>query len=436
MKLKSLLTVGASVVLSSSIFSGYALAADLSGNITVWHSFTQGPRLEVIQEAANEFMKEHPKVKIKIETFSWNDFYTKWTTGFASGNVPDMSTALPNQVVEMINVGALLPVNDLIDKIGRDKFSKAAISEGTVNGNNYSLPLYSHAQVMWIRKDLLKKHNLEVPKTWDELYHAAKVLTKDGVYGLSVPMGTNDFIATRFLNLYVRSGGGSLLTKDLKADLTSPLAQEGIKYWVKMYKETSPKDSINYDVLKQATLYYQGKTAFDFNSGFQIGGVKANTPQLLGEIDAYPVPKIHANDPVRGLETANIPLVVWKTSKHPEISKAFIETLYQKDRYIKFLQSVPVGMLPAIKGISSDPAYANNPMIKQFSHAEKVIAEAVDKGTAIGYEHGPTVQGGLLTNQHIIEAMFQDIVANGTDPMVAAKKAEKQLNELFEMVAP
>lgn len=436
MKLKSLLTVGASVVLSSSIFSGYALAADLAGNITVWHSFTQGPRLEVIQEAANEFMKEHPKVKIKIETFSWNDFYTKWTTGFASGNVPDMSTALPNQVVEMINVGALLPVNDLIDKIGRDKFSKAAISEGTVNGNNYSLPLYSHAQVMWIRKDLLKKHNLEVPKTWDELYHAAKVLTKDGVYGLSVPMGTNDFIATRFLNLYVRSGGGSLLTKDLKADLTSPLAQEGIKYWVKMYKETSPKDSINYDVLKQATLYYQGKTAFDFNSGFQIGGVKTNTPQLLGEIDAYPVPKIHANDPDRGLETANIPLVVWKTSKHPEISKAFIETLYQKDRYIKFLQSVPVGMLPAIKGISSDPAYANNPMIKQFSHAEKVIAEAVDKGTAIGYEHGPTIQGGLLTNQHIIEAMFQDIVANGTDPMVAAKKAEKQLNELFEMVAP
>ncbi len=83
----------------------------------------------------------------------------------------------------------------------------------------------------------------------------------------------------------------------------------------------------------------------------------------------------------------NIPLVVWKTSKHPEISKAFIETLYQKDRYIKFLQSVPVGMLPAIKGISDDPAYANNPMVKQFSHAEKVISAAVEKGTAIGYEY-------------------------------------------------
>lgn len=49
-----------------------------------------------------------------------------------------------------------------------------------------------------------------------------KKLTQEGVYGLYVPMGSNDFIATRFLNLYVRSGSGSLLTKELKVDLTSP----------------------------------------------------------------------------------------------------------------------------------------------------------------------------------------------------------------------
>ena len=86
---------------------------------------------------------------------------------------------------------------------------------------------------MWVRTDLLKQHNIEVPKTWDELYEASKKLTADGVYGMSVPLGTNDFMATRFLNFYVRSAGGSLLTKDKKVDLTSDLAQEGIKYWVK-----------------------------------------------------------------------------------------------------------------------------------------------------------------------------------------------------------
>ena len=157
-------------------------SGELSGDIVMWHSFTQGPRLESIQKSADEFMKDHPKVKIKIETFSWNDFYTKWTTGLANGNVPDISTALPNQVMEMINSDAIVPLNDTIKEIGQDRFNKKALDEAKVGKNYYSVPLYSHAQVMWVRTDLLKQHNIEVPKTWDELFEASKKLTADGVY--------------------------------------------------------------------------------------------------------------------------------------------------------------------------------------------------------------------------------------------------------------
>lgn len=302
---------------------------ELSGEITMWHSFTQGPRLESIQKSADAFMQKHPKTKIKIETFSWNDFYTKWTTGLANGNVPDISTALPNQVMEMVNSDALVPLNDSIKRIGQDKFNETALNEAKIGDDYYSVPLYSHAQVMWVRTDLLKEHNIEVPKTWDQLYEASKKLKEAGVYGLSVPFGTNDLMATRFLNFYVRSGGGSLLTKDLKADLTSQLAQDGIKYWVKLYKEISPQDSLNFNVLQQATLFYQGKTAFDFNSGFHIGGINANSPQLIDSIDAYPIPKIKESDKDQGIETSNIPMVVWKNSKHPEVAKAFLEALYK-----------------------------------------------------------------------------------------------------------
>jgi len=410
-------------------------STELSGEITMWHSFTQGPRLESIQKSADEFMKKHPKTKIKIETFSWNDFYTKWTTGLANGNVPDLSTALPNQVMEMVNSDALVPLNDSIDRIGKDRFNKTALDEAKIKDDYYSVPLYSHAQVMWVRTDILKEHNIEVPKTWDQLYEASKKLKEAGVYGLSVPFGTNDLMGTRFLNFYVRSGGGSLLTKDLKANLTSKLAQDGIKYWVKLYKEISPQDSLNFNVLQQATLFYQGKTAFDFNSGFHIGGINANSPQLLDSIDAYPIPKIKESDKDNGIETSNIPMVVWKNSKHPEVAKAFLESLYSEENYVKFLDSTPVGMLPTISGISDSTAYKENETRKKFKHAEDVITEAVKKGTAIGYENGPSVQAGMLTNQHIIEQMFQDIITNGTDPMKAAKEAEKQLNDLFETVA-
>lgn len=407
-------------------------AGELSGEITFWHSFTQGPRLETIQKAADKFMAENPGVKINIETFSWNDFYTKWTTGLASGNVPDMSTALPAQVAEMINADALVPLNDLIDNIGRDKFAQTAIEEGTLGEDNYSLPLYRHAHVMWIRQDLLEENGLEVPKTWDELYETAKVLTKDGVYGLSFPCGTNDFQATFFLDFYVRSGGGSLLTEDLKANLTSSLAIDGIRYWVKVYNDCSPKDSINFDVLDQATLYYQGKTAFDFNSGFQISGVAANSPDLLQYVDCYPIPKINANDETQGIMTTNTPMVVWKASKHPEICKAFMQTLYDEETYVEFLHATPVGMLPAIKGIADTDAYKDNETIQQFTHAEEVLTAAADIGTAFGYENGQNVQAGIMQNNHVIEEMFQNILTNGTDVETAAKAAEDKLNALFE----
>lgn len=409
-------------------------SGELNGEITFWHSFTQGPRLETIQAVADQFIKDNPGVKINIETFSWGDFYTKWTTGIASGNVPDMSTALPGHVVEMMDAEAIIPVDDVIDSIGRDKFSESALSEGEADGSYYSLPLYSHAQVMWYRKDLLEAAGLEVPKTWDEFAEAAKVLTTNDVYGASFPTGSTDLMGTRFLNFYVRSGGGSLLTDDLKADLTSDLAIDGINYWLDVYKTSSPKDSINYSVLDQATLFYQGKTAFDFNSGFQIGGVATNSPDLVDKIACAPIPKINLNDQDYGIETSNIPMVIWKQSKHPEISKAFIEKLYEKENYIKFLEATPVGMLPAIKGISDSEEYKANETVQKFSDAVDIISTAVDKGTAIGFEHGPSVEAGLLTSQGIIESMFQDIITNGTDVKKAAQTAEDKLNELFSTV--
>ena len=193
---------------------------ELEGEIVFWHSFTQGPRNEFMKQAAEEFMKKHPKVKIKIETFAWPEFYTKWTTGLQAGQVPDVSTALPNHVVELLQADALVPIDDVIDHIGKDRFYTAPLTEGEMNGKHYSIPLYSHAQVMWYRKDLLQAAGLEVPKTWAELFEAAKKLNNPPqVYGLSVPMGLGDMMATRFLNFYVRSAGETLITKDGKANL-------------------------------------------------------------------------------------------------------------------------------------------------------------------------------------------------------------------------
>lgn len=123
--MKRFLTLVLAFALCLSMIPLAMAEAPLEGEITFWHSFSQGPRMENIQKAADAFTAANPGVKITIETFSWADFYTKWTTGLASGNVPDMSTALPNHVVEMIDAEAIIPLDDLIDKLGRERFYEA-----------------------------------------------------------------------------------------------------------------------------------------------------------------------------------------------------------------------------------------------------------------------------------------------------------------------
>ena len=68
---------------------------ELEGDITFWHSFTQGPRLETIQKVADQFMEDNPKVNITIETFSWADFYAGYehsVTKSGCGNAGCRST--------------------------------------------------------------------------------------------------------------------------------------------------------------------------------------------------------------------------------------------------------------------------------------------------------------------------------------------------------
>jgi multiple sugar transport system substrate-binding protein len=425
------LALGASLAFTTFAGAGYA-QDDLSGNLVFWSSFTQGPRADYMQRMADKFTAAHPNVKISIETFSWPEFNTKWTTGLAAGQVPDISTALPNQVVEMIDVGALVPLDDVVDAIGRDRFSAAALKEGQKDGNSYSLPVYSHAQVMWYRKDLLDAKGIAVPTTWAELKDAAVALNDPpNTYGLSVPLGTNDMMGTRYLNFYVRSAGGTLIDASGRADLTSPAAIEGINYWVDLYKQISPQGSINYNVLDQATLFYQGKTAFDFNSGFHIGGVATNSPDLLDDIAAAPLPRLKAGDPVYGGETSNIALVAWAVGQHQAAAKAFLQSLYEDADYIEFIHSVPGGMLPALNDIAAQPAYQDNDTLKQFASSVAVIQDVVPLGSAIGMEDGPKVQAGIITSQAVIEQMFQDIILNGTPVEAAAQAAEDKLNELF-----
>lgn len=410
----------------------------LSGEITFWHSFVQGSRMEAVERAIKQFEVKYPNVKVHVETMPWSDFKSRWKAGVETGDLPDISTACNMyDVEEMVHAGILQPTDEVIDAIGRDKFSDNVLGKLTQDDGVYGIPYYSHAYVMWFRKDLLSQAGLSVPETWEELYEAAKTLTDrdNGIYGCPVSMGPQDFMSTINLHMYVRSGGGSLLKDDGTANLTSDLALAGIDYWVRMYEDCSPKETVDYSVIEQAGLFYEGKTAFDFNSGFHISGVAGKREDLLPAISCQTLPRMNKGDEPYSAVVSHIPLVLYRDADSTDVCKVFLKFLYEEENYIDFLDSIPVGMLPSIRGIAGTERYQSNEMRKQFAAEEEIIREAMLNGTALGFENGPNLQAGILTSSGVIEKMFQEIVKDGKPIGEAAQDAEDELNRLFEKAA-
>ncbi len=407
---------------------------EVQGSVTFWHGFTQGARLDALDQIIARFEQAYPNVTVNAEAFTWTDFKERWRSGAETGDLPDISTACNiYEVEELVDAGILQPVNSVIDGIGKQRFADNVLTELSHGQDIYGLPYYSHAFVLWYRSDLLQDANLAVPETWEEFAAAAKALTdpEKGVYGYAAALSPRDHLATIDLHVYMRSKGESLLTEDLKANLTSDVALEGIAYWADIYRSCSSPDFYDDTVEERSQHFYDGVTAFDVNSGFHITGIKNNRPDLLESISCVEFPFKQTGASAGSGIVTQIPLVMYASTQNQEAAEAFLTFLYEDDNYMTFIDSVPVGMIPAIKDIANTEMYQSNDVRKQFMREETVIENAVLSGNALGFEHGANLQAGILASSGVIEEMFRAIVLDDVPVETAAQQAEGLLNARF-----
>ena len=78
-------------------------------------------------------------------------------------------------------------------KIDIKRYPEAYLKLGQVAGKQLGLPTRAHVQLLFYRKDLFAKNNLQPPKTWDDVVAVSKVLQeKDNIAGIALPYGKNN----------------------------------------------------------------------------------------------------------------------------------------------------------------------------------------------------------------------------------------------------
>src|ERR1035438_4502777 len=152
-----------------------------------WHAMT-GPNNDVVVKLANDFNAAQGDYKI-VPTFkgSYADTLNAGIAAFRAGNAPGIMQVFEVGTATMMAAkGAIKPVFELMKEQGEAFDPKAYLPTitgyySTSKGDMLSFPFNSSSMVMWINKDELKKAGVaEIPKTWPEVFDAARKLKAAG----------------------------------------------------------------------------------------------------------------------------------------------------------------------------------------------------------------------------------------------------------------
>ena len=171
--------------------------------------------------------------------------------------------AVDTNLAEWATKGWLLPIDDLVAKY-KDQYKLGDIPQELwdamkVDGKTYGFPLIQNMQVLFYRKDLLDKHNIAVPTTYDEIIAASKKLmeAKDVEYGYAA-VYEKAGISTEFSNM-LRANGGDWFDAD------KPIfnGEKGVQVINKMKElmTVMPPDVLTFSNDKAMIAIQQGQVA-------------------------------------------------------------------------------------------------------------------------------------------------------------------------------
>lgn len=178
----------------------YSIATEITEPVVIefWNSMT-GEAGEVLQEITDRFNEENDMIKVNlVYQGGYRDLFEKLMASAKAGQLPALSQIYSNRLSWYVSQDLVEPLNPYMNhpEFGYSEDDVMDIMEafrydGVWNDTYFALPFNKSGQRLYYNEDMLNEAGIEVPKTWQELEEAARVLTKDtngngqnDIYGL------------------------------------------------------------------------------------------------------------------------------------------------------------------------------------------------------------------------------------------------------------
>ncbi|MEE4015500.1 sugar ABC transporter substrate-binding protein [Roseibium sp. FZY0029] len=300
---------------------------------------------------ADEFMAQHPDIKINVRTVQFEDMVNDLARGVATGDAPDITYIDNPEVALFASRGLLLDLKPYIEQsdiVNADDIFPGPLSSVSYEGGIYGIPRGANTIALYYNADMYRAAGLDPdnpPRTWDELYEAAKALTKpeDNVYGLAFSAVATEEGTFQFLP-WLQMTGGDYDNVDTDG------AVRALSLWKKILDEglASP-DTLIRGQWDSTGTFNAGTAAMSISGPWELPRMSSEA-KFDFRAALLPVPQEGAERASALGEGDN---VILASTDNPDEAFLFLEFLYENmDRVWN-----DFGYLPASKVEVKDPKY-------------------------------------------------------------------------------
>lgn len=424
--------------------------------LTIWHTESSPVTHQVLREFNRSFEIEN-NVKVICELVTWGKLSTKLKIaleGDSDEMLPDISHLQPYMAYPLYFDGYLEDISDIVQQLEKDNGEiKSAVKKLQYFDNKY-YGLAQHVGVSFIlyRADLLEKHDLSAPKTWDDFFNVCeklKVAEGGDFYPIAIPASSPFFIEC-ILSEYLNSRQASLFNHRGEPEL---IGNQGLKDALNIFVRMTPyltrdcerleytgqfKKIVNKDV---AFVMFAGARALETferldGVGKENERYRSLVPPAFNKRSIIPLPLDIGSGIMESYTSVDCePFVIFKKAGYKiDLAKKWLLSFYEKENYLKFCQSVPIQLIPIFGNM--DVEYQENKKVKKWKEWYSYAGDMIDKQRVRPYFMQRNDRQDLdflfeLHNSQIIYNLVISCIRNGSVSDKDIQRAQQEIEELI-----
>jgi ABC-type glycerol-3-phosphate transport system substrate-binding protein len=407
-------------------FVSFAAHAQTTVSVLGWASvidYRKGPWAKLVKA----FEAENPGIRIRDVGVPTDEALNQITTMVLGGNAPDVAQVFGVWMPQLVQMGAVAPVDPFIPSGDLEKYPKISRDALTFDRHLMAVPFYPGPIMMFYNRDLLRKAGFEsAPRTWAEFKNAVEKICKlpaEGggkVYGIGLRTSRNPN-SGQWAIPFIWGHGGKLVGENGKITLTDPGTVAAFKWYQDLSKSgCTPEAAAHNDT---RNLFAQGRAGFIFEGPWGKGiteNLSGGKLKVGADANVWAAPMPAAADGRIRMMANDNPLVVFTQSKNKEAAIKFIRFIVDNQKAAEdFFTGTGEIATSNVEILSKSPVFSKEPLTQ-------VMIDSMQYSDPMPINHP---QQAAITD---VIAVTMQKVMQGADPKKELEAAQAEVDRLTQ----